>query len=85
MKTPQLYERNRQLRLELQMLYKQADTIISHAQGMVLSLSLLILKWLYGMSVHSVFCCAANTHTSRECDSAQKDRASTGLDKQLPG
>ncbi|KAL5255018.1 hypothetical protein ACHWQZ_G014459 [Mnemiopsis leidyi] len=33
-KTPQLYERNRQLRLELQMLYKQADTIISHAQAM---------------------------------------------------
>jgi hypothetical protein len=35
-KTPQLYERNRQLRLELRMLYKQADTIISHAQGMAL-------------------------------------------------
>eukprot|EP00116_Pleurobrachia_bachei_P007675 sb/3467937/ len=33
-KTPQLYERNRQLRLELQMLYKQADTVISHAQAM---------------------------------------------------
>ena len=32
-KTPQLYERNRQLRLELQMLYRQADTVITHAQG----------------------------------------------------
>jgi len=33
-KTPQLYERNRQLRLELQMLYRQADTVITHAQAM---------------------------------------------------
>lgn len=33
-KTPQLYERNRQLRLELRMLYKKADTVISHVQAM---------------------------------------------------
>ena len=53
-KTPQLYERNRQLRLELQMLYKQADTIISHAQGTLFTfVERIYLNYIFAFSIFS--------------------------------